>query len=107
MKSQKVTVITGTILEEESTLTLADLCLHCHTPAEIMIKLIDHGIISPCESETSGRTVRQWHFQSNDLIRADKALRLKKDLGINLAGAALVLDLMDELTELRVQLRSF
>jgi len=105
MKSQKLTVISGTILEEESVLTLAELCIHCHTPAETMIKLVDHGIISPCESESRERVISTWHFQSNDLVRADKALRLKEDLGINLAGVALVLDLMDELTDLRVQLR--
>ena len=106
MKSQKLTVITGSILEEESTLTLAEICINCHSPAETIIKLVDHGIISPCENETRTKNVSQWQFQRNDLVRADKALRLKKDLGINLAGIALVLELMDELTDLRNQLRN-
>jgi chaperone modulatory protein CbpM len=106
MKTQKLTVISGSILEEEPTLTLAELCINCQSPAETIIKLVDHGIISPCEIESRAKSVHQWQFQRNDLVRADKALRLKKDLGINLAGIALVLDLMDELNDLRNQLRN-
>jgi chaperone modulatory protein CbpM len=104
MKTQTLTVITGRILEEEPSLTLAELCINCNTPAETILKLVDHGIISPCDEQTTTKTVSQWQFQRNDLVRADKALRLKKDLGINLAGVALALELMDELTELRSQL---
>ena len=37
--------------------------------------------------------------------RAKVALRLQHDLGINLAGAALALHLMDEMEALRAQLR--
>ena len=103
MNTQKLTIFSGNILEEESTLTLVELCISCHRPAETIIKLVSHGIISPCDSE---KTASQWSFQRNALIRADKALRLQQDLGINLAGVALVLDLMDELTDLRIQLRN-
>ena len=106
MKTQKLTILSGSILEEESTLTLAELCIGCHRPAETMIKLVSHGIISPCENENSEEIVSQWSFQRNALIRADKALRLQQDLGINLAGVALVLDLMDELADLRIQIRN-
>ena len=106
MKSQTLTVITGRILDEEPTLTLAELCINCQSPAETILKLVDYGIITPCEIESRAKSVQQWQFQRNDLVRADKALRLKKDLGINLAGVALVLELMDELNELRNQLNN-
>ena len=106
MKSQTLTVITGRILDEEPTLTLAELCINCQSPAETILKLVDYGIITPCEIESRPKSAQQWQFQRNDLVRADKALRLKKDLGINLAGVALVLELMDELNELRNQLNN-
>ena len=106
MKTQKITVISGSILEEEPTLTLAELCINCQSPAETILKLVDHGIITPYEIESRAKSVHHWQFQRNDLVRADKALRLKKDLGINLAGVALVLELMDELNELRNQLNN-
>jgi len=93
--------VSGYILEEESSLTLAELCVTCHAPAELIIRMIDHGVISPSEGNSS----RQWRFHSSTLVRADKALRLKRDLGLNLAGAALALELLDEIDELRQQLR--
>jgi chaperone modulatory protein CbpM len=104
MNVQKLTIVSGSILEEESTLTLAELCINCHTPAETIIKLVNQGIISPCGVEGSGDAAHEWQFQGNDLIRADKALRLRRDLGVNLAGVALVLDLMDEINILRNKL---
>ncbi len=94
-------ILTGYILEESPKLSLVELCDHCHTQEKAMIKLVDHGIISPCK----GQTVSQWRFESHSLIRANKALRLKHDLGINLAGIALALELMDEIDTLKTALQ--
>jgi len=93
-------VLTGHILEETSELSLSELCRCCQISAESMIELVEQGIISP----SHGQTISQWRFQSSSLVRADKALRLKRDLQVNLAGTALVLELLDEIYELRTQL---
>lgn len=45
-----------------------------------------------------------WRFSGKSLRRARSAHRLQRDLGLNLAGIALVLDLMDELEVLLAQL---
>jgi len=102
MNTKTVTILSGHILEEAAQLSLADLCDSCQIPAEHMIKLVEHGIISPCE----GQSVRQWRFQGDSLVRVHKALNLQQDLGINLAGAALALELLDEIDELRSALYS-
>ena len=94
-------ILTGYILEDSPKLSLIELCEHCHTQKKAMIKLVDHGIISPCK----GKTVSQWRFESHTLMRANKALRLQHDLGINLAGIALALELMDEIDSLRIALQ--
>jgi chaperone modulatory protein CbpM len=47
-----------------------------------------------------------WRFSSSHLRRARVALRLQADLGLNLAGAALVVQLLDEIAELRACLRA-
>ena len=44
----------------------------------------------------------EW-FTGNQVRRASIALRLQRDLGVNLAGVALALDLLDELNGLRVR----
>ncbi len=47
----------------------------------------------------------QWRFSGSALQRARTAMRLQRDLGINLAGVALAMDLLDEIEELRGRLR--
>lgn len=96
-------VLTGYILEESPKLSLADLCEHCHSQTDVMIRLVNHGIIAPCDGNTDNTS--QWCFESHSLTRAHKALRLRQDLGINLAGIALALELMDEIDELRTTLQ--
>jgi chaperone modulatory protein CbpM len=46
-----------------------------------------------------------WRFTGLHLHRAKVAMRLHRDLGVNFAGAALALDLMDELDMLRTKIR--
>jgi len=94
-------VLTGHILEETSELSLSELCKRCQISAESMIELVEHGIISPCH----GQAISQWRFHSSSLVRADKALRLNRDLEVNLAGTALVLELLDEINILRTHLQ--
>ena len=91
--------ITGFILEEQTDLTLADLCRACAAQADRIVELVDEGVVAP-----SGSSPETWHFTGIHLHRARVALRLENDLGVNLAGAALVLELLDELDTLRARL---
>jgi chaperone modulatory protein CbpM len=92
-------VYTGTVIEEDG-LTLGQLCQACGTHAEWIIGLVEESILEP-----HGETVSAWRFSGASLIRARSALRLQHDLGLNLAGIALVLDLLEELDHLRIQLQ--
>ena len=89
----------GCILEEDIEVSLAELCSACQVHAEFIIALVDEGIIEP-----SGREAGDWRFAGASLQRAQVTRRLQQDLGVNLAGAALVLDLMDEVRRLKSQL---
>jgi chaperone modulatory protein CbpM len=89
------------ILEEHTQLTLADLCRACAVHAERIIELVDAGVLEP-----QGREPARWIFVGASLHRARKALRLQRDLGIDLAGAALALELLDEIALLRTRLRA-
>jgi chaperone modulatory protein CbpM len=90
---------TGTIIEDDP-LTLGQLCRACGTHADWVISLVEEGIIEP-----DGRELRLWRFSGVNLVRVRSALRLQRDLGLNLAGIGLALDLMDELENLRTQLK--
>jgi chaperone modulatory protein CbpM len=90
----------GTIIEEDS-LTLGQLCRACDTHADWVISLVEEGIIEP-----AGKASLSWRFSGVHLLRVRSALRLQRDLGVNLAGIGLVLDLIAELDLLRVQLNT-
>ena len=94
--------LTGLILDEDCLFTLDELSDACSVRTEYIIELVDEGIVEPMERK---REQQQWSFTGKSLLRARKARRLQQDLGVNLAGAAVVLDMMEEIERLRERLR--
>jgi len=92
-------VHTGTVIEDDS-LTLEQLCRACDVHADWVISLVEESIIEP-----QGDEIQRWRFSGTSVVRVRSALRLQRDLGVNLAGIALALDLMEELESLRTELK--
>ena len=93
-------VLAGEVLDAESEITLVELCRTCAVQAETIESLVDYGIIEP-----AGRRGTHWCFQAGSIRRARVAMRLQRDLGVNLAGAALALELLERIDELDARLR--
>jgi chaperone modulatory protein CbpM len=100
MRTELVQILTGLNLDEEESLTLAELSRACAMHAEWVIELVEEGVLEP-----AGRGLTNWRFSGATLRRARIAARLQRDLGINLAGVALSLDLLDEIEMMRKRLR--
>jgi len=100
MRDDNQPVMDGLILDETTILTLEELSSACSVRVERIVELVDEGILEPM-----GRNLGDWCFSGPSLGRARVAMHLQHDLDINLAGVALVLDLMDELEILRARLR--
>ncbi|HAL38582.1 MAG TPA: MerR family transcriptional regulator [Polaromonas sp.] len=98
--SYKLALLTGYILEDQTELTLAEICRACAAQADMIMELVHEGVLAP-----EGGTPDHWRFTGIQLLRARVALRLQNDLGVNLAGAALALELLDELDSLRTRLQ--
>jgi len=94
--ARKPVPIAGTLLDEHAELDLCQLCEVCGVDAERVIEMVTEGVVEPCGIEP-----RQWRFTGTAVVRVRTALRLQRDLRVNLAGAALALDLLEELEELR------
>ena len=92
--------LTGFILEEQTELTLGDLCRACAVESSSIMELVEEGVLTP-----AGEAPGQWRFTGLHLHRARVAARLQRDLGVNLAGAALALELLEEMEVLRARLR--
>jgi chaperone modulatory protein CbpM len=89
------------LIDEQTTFTLAELCRCCAVEAELIEALVEQGILEPI-----GRRGRHWCFPSSSLRRTRITLHLQRDLGVNLEGAALALDLLERIEELDARLRA-
>ena len=65
----------------------------------LLVDLVEEGVIAP-----AGTVAGEWRFTGLQLRHARVAVRLQRDLGVNPAGAALALQLLDELDRLRALL---
>ncbi len=95
-------ILEGLLLDEGCSLTLADLSRACASHAEWVIELVEEGILEP-----QGREMTRWRFSGPQLRRAQMVRHLQDDLGVNLAGAALALELIEEIERLRSRLRRY
>jgi len=92
------------VLDEHVELTLGQLCELAGVHAELAITLVEEGLIDPLGDLAGGPA--QWRFSGPTLGRLQGILRLHRDLDLDLGGAAMVLDLMEEVERLRARLRA-
>lgn len=90
-----------TVVVEESYITLGELARRSNVHAEQIIAMINEGILRP-----QGAGLPEWRFPGSSIRRVTVVVRLQHDLAVNLPGAALALDLLDELEELRGRVRT-
>ena len=95
---------TSYLMEDIIELTLDDLCRACVAQADIIIELVSEGVIDTADARPN-QPPERWRFTGLHLHRAKVAMRLHRDLGVNFAGAALALELMDEVQALKAKLR--
>jgi chaperone modulatory protein CbpM len=92
---------TGQILEETAEITLQELIRTCRVHSEWVMELVEEGVVEPVSGEGA-----QWRFSATSVVRVQKAHRLQRDLGVNLPGIALALELLDRIETLEARLRS-
>jgi chaperone modulatory protein CbpM len=93
--------LAGAIFEETALLTVKDLSRMCAVEERHIVEFVEEGVLSVVEIDTA-----EWHFTGAALRRTRLALRLERDLELNLAGVALALELMEELHALRRELNA-
>ena len=101
-KTELQSLLSGELLDDEVILSLAELCRVCELPARQVVELVEYGVIEPVGSDP-----QRWQFHGVSIRRVRCAIHLQRDLGVNTAGAALALDLLEEMSRLRRRLRRF
>ncbi len=93
--------LSGKLLEEDSEISFAQLCETCEVHAESVEAMIEEGIIAPI-----GGGATHWRFTRISVVRVRSVLRMQRDLHVNLAGAALALDLLERIEALNDRVRA-
>ncbi len=85
--------------EEWFFLSLREVSSSFGVSTETVIEIINEGIITVQKDEKN-----EWLFDNEAIGRIRMVLQLNQDLGINLAGAGLALELLTEINRLRALL---
>jgi chaperone modulatory protein CbpM len=85
-------------------LTLEQLCRSCGLPREQILLLVEEGIIEP--EASAGPAAEHWQFHWKTVTRVRTSARLQQDLGVNLPGVALALELLERIEQLERRLQS-
>ncbi len=96
-----VEVLDAQLLGENQWLGVEELCRVCRLELSTLVELADLGVISP-----HGASPENWEIPAVALPRLRTAGRLMRDLGVNVSGVAVALELLDIQHELKRQLRS-
>lgn len=92
--------MTSEFLQEDASLKIEEICKDCELSLVEIKSYVEEGIV-----EVMGDDVARWRFSQSSIVQIKRAVRLEKDLGVNRAGAALALELMSQINDLKTQLK--
>jgi chaperone modulatory protein CbpM len=78
----------------------AEFCRLCRLDLDAVIELVDLGLVSP-----RGYSPHEWQLPATAVPRLSMAGRLMRDLGINVSGAVLAVELLEVQRDLERQIR--
>ena len=88
------------LLGEADWIAASEICRVCRLELDVVIKLAELGLVSP-----RGYAPEQWQLPAAALPRLAVAGRLMRDLGINVSGAALAVELLEAQRDLERRVR--
>ena len=88
-----------TSTKETTLLTLEEVAARCGVEYSFVRILVEHGVI-----HVEGRAPPR--VSQEVTLRINKVVRLQRDLGVNVPGVSVILELLERIDELEGQLRS-
>ena len=98
--TQSSDVIQAHLLDERDWIGATEVCELCRIELTAVVELADLGVVSP-----RGYEPAQWQFPATALPLLRTVARLMRDLGVNVSGAALAVELLEEQHHLERRLR--
>ncbi|MCX7115764.1 MAG: molecular chaperone [Gammaproteobacteria bacterium] len=97
---QSKLTLNAVIVDEHTTLTYTEVCEYLNIPEALLIEMEEQGLFEVTVLPEKSKPC----LKSKAINRIEAACRLHQQLGVNLSGAVLALELLDELQELRHRL---
>jgi chaperone modulatory protein CbpM len=89
------------VLAEGEWLSVTQVCRASQIDVAVVIELAELGLVFP-----RGTQPQDWQVSARELVRLRTAARLIRDLGVNVIGAALAVELLEARRELETRLRA-
>jgi chaperone modulatory protein CbpM len=83
-------------LDESVEFSLEEVCTVCRVAEDYVLEIVAEGIVEPVGGERA-----TWRFSGVALARVQRVIRLQQEFEVNLPGAALALELLEEVERLR------
>jgi MerR family transcriptional regulator, heat shock protein HspR len=80
--------------------SLEDLARLADVPPALVQRYFDEGLLEP----VAGNSRTAWFFDDNALFELRRIQRLRRELGVNIAGVAVIRDLLRQIDELKAEL---
>jgi chaperone modulatory protein CbpM len=93
-------VLHAQLLDDSVWVEVDEFCTRLRIERQWIVELVELGALEPREAEVPER----WAFALSDVPRVRTMARLVRDLGVNLSGAALIVELLEERRQLLAQL---
>ncbi|KTD56610.1 putative chaperone-modulator protein CbpM [Legionella santicrucis] len=84
--------VVGVLIEETTNISFNEVCIKYQIPKELLLEMVEYGIFS-----SSPHASEQLQLNQKDLRKIESAFRLHHDLGVNLPGVAVVLELLEKI----------
>jgi chaperone modulatory protein CbpM len=91
------TVIAGVLMDGSASLTFVEVCQTCHISKDDLLNLIEHGFLEQ-------QALLSQQINEDALAKIQSACRLQEDLGLNIPGVVLAMELLEELVQVREEL---
>ena len=88
--------ISAMLLDDSVELSLQEICTACRVSEELVVDIVAEGIVEPLGVDRA-----QWKFSGFAVARIQRVVRLQREFDVNLPGAALALELLEEVERLR------
>ena len=91
-------------LDDDTLVPFTELMVASGLAMEQLVELVEFGVFEPAQASERSLAPAQWRVSAQSLYVARRAARLQVDFGLDTAGIALALSLLDRIDDLERRL---